>query len=117
MAGPNPAMTKGAGANDVAKKFPSNRVVHKNVWGLAGLPLEFPRLPSHIGTAARKHGWREERRRFCASRWEIGNFGLFQSVTRQVWTGGCGHAPRASFCVLWCAAPVQDFSPRIGAWA
>ena len=31
-------------------------VVHKKVWGLAGLPLEFPRWPSHIGAAARKHG-------------------------------------------------------------
>ena len=58
-----------------------NHVVHRNVWGFAGLPLESPRLPSHIGTAARKHGWRRERRRFCASRWETGNFGLFQSVT------------------------------------
>ncbi len=75
-------------------------VLHKNVWGLAGLPLESPRLPSHIGTAARKRGGRRERQRFCASRWEISNFGLFQSVTNQVWTGGCSHAPRASFCVL-----------------
>jgi len=41
-----------------------------------------------------------ERRRFCASRWEISNFGLFQSVKDMVMTGGCGHAPRASFCVL-----------------
>ena len=43
MAGSGPAMT-GAG------------VVHKIVWGFAGIPLESPRLPSHIGTAARKHG-------------------------------------------------------------
>src|SRR5207247_11189868 len=85
---------------DVGQGFPWDQVVHKNVWGFEGLPLESPRLPSHIGTVARKHGWRRERQRFCARRWEISNFGLFQSVKDMVTTGGCGHASRASFCVV-----------------
>jgi hypothetical protein len=33
------------------------RVEHGNLWGFEGLTLESPRLPPHIGTAARKHGW------------------------------------------------------------
>jgi hypothetical protein len=32
-------------------------VKHKKVWGYAGLPLESPRLSSHIGATARKHGF------------------------------------------------------------
>jgi hypothetical protein len=29
---------------------------HENLWGFEDLTLESPRLPPHIGTAARKHG-------------------------------------------------------------
>src|SRR5258707_12071604 len=49
-------MVELAAKKDAARGFPRNRVVHKNVWGYEGLTLESPRLPSHIGTAARKHG-------------------------------------------------------------
>ena len=66
----------GKDQTDVRRYNPAH-VIHKNVWGFEGIPLESPRLPSHIGTAARKHGWRRERRRFCASRWETGKFRAF----------------------------------------
>ena len=31
-------------------------VLHEKVWGLVGIPLEFPGLPSHMEAAARKYG-------------------------------------------------------------
>jgi hypothetical protein len=30
------------GKNDMAREFPENHVVHRKVWGFAGLPLESP---------------------------------------------------------------------------
>jgi len=66
MAGSSPAMTgDGTGEGPLRTRMQETcdgtalpHVEHKNVWGFAGLPLESPWLPSHIGTAARKHGLR-----------------------------------------------------------
>jgi hypothetical protein len=77
------------------------RVEHGNVWGFGGLPLDFLRLSSHIGAAARKRGEHWERRRFPPrSRWEIGQFRAFAIREEMDLTGGCASALRTSFCVL-----------------
>src|SRR5881394_3923636 len=67
-----------------------------------GTPLDSPRLPPHIGTAARKHGLAAGRQRSCMGRWEIGNFGLFRSVTKWVRRAGAVRRParRFAFCDL-----------------
>jgi len=77
MAGSSPAMTKAKqrrGGRATHRTF-----VHKNVWGLAGLPLEFPRLPSHIGdgSSTKSAVGGGNGSVFSASRWEIGNFRAF----------------------------------------
>jgi hypothetical protein len=74
-------------------------VKHKKVWGFVGLPLESPRSLSHIGVAARKAA-EGGSGAFPSKPWEIGDFGLLQSVMRVVLTGGRASAPRALFCVL-----------------
>ena len=61
------------------------RVEHRNVWGFGGLPLDFPRLSSHIGKAARKRGERGSggvSLREAVGR--LGNFGLLQSVKKWI---------------------------------
>src|SRR5271155_1091919 len=75
-------------------------VLHENVWGLVGIPLEFPRMPSHIGTAARKTRQAGETARFRRRPLGDRQFRALQSVTKRFLTCGCVRAPRASFCVL-----------------
>ena len=72
-------------------------------------------LPSHIGTAARKHGWRRERRRFFASRWETGKFRAF-SVREEAGLDGRvrSSAPRV---VLRFESLVRQFRIKILTWS
>src|SRR5437868_4818805 len=76
-------------------------VEHGNLWGFEGLTLESPRLPPHIGTAARKHGMEAGTAALSPlSRWENRQFRAFAVRNEIDLTGGCGQAPRALFCVL-----------------
>jgi hypothetical protein len=57
-------------------------------------------LPSHIGLAARKHGLAAGTAAFLRKPLGDQQFRAFAVRETMVVTGGCGYAPRASFCVL-----------------
>src|SRR5436190_1642811 len=74
-------------------------VINK-VWGFAHLTLESPRSPSHIGTAAGKHGRRRGGGFPGVSRWETVKFRAFSVREANSCDGRVRSCARASFCVL-----------------
>src|SRR5262249_28056234 len=89
-----------ASCNPACKRSALARTEHRNLCGFGYLTLESPRLLPHIGAAARKHDFAGDGGVTSISRWENRQFRAFAVRNEINLTGGCGQAPRASFCVL-----------------